>query len=89
MKDLEIQEQSEKMYPEYPTEPKGGTRYNKDINCFKKRKAFMAGAQWIQERDNKLIHKYTQEQIHRDTLGLPMVSYQDWNSNLPSPPKTK
>ena len=39
------------MYPEYPTEPKGETRYNKDINCFKKRKAFIAGAKWMQEQD--------------------------------------
>ena len=51
MTDLELQEQAEKMYPEYPTEPKGETRYNKDINCFKKRKAFIAGAKWMQERD--------------------------------------
>ena len=51
MTDLEIQEQAEKMYPEYPTEPKGETRYNKDINCFKKRKAFIQGAKWMQEQD--------------------------------------
>ena len=51
MTNQEIQEQAENMYPEYPTEPKGETRYNKDINCFKKRKAFIAGAKWLQEQD--------------------------------------
>ena len=51
MTNQELQEQAEKMYPEYPTEPKGETRYNKDINCFKKRKAFIAGAKWMQEQD--------------------------------------
>ena len=51
MTEQEIQEQAEKMYPEYPTEPKGETRYNKGINCFKKRKAFVHGAKWMQEQD--------------------------------------
>ena len=77
MTDLKIQQQAEMFCSRYGEEA-GFARVVWD-----------ACAKWMHERENKLIHKYTQEQIHRATLGLPMVSYQDWNSNLPSPPKTK
>lgn len=70
MKDLEIQEQAEKMYPEYPTEPKGETRYNKDINCFKKRKAFIAGAKWMQEQDGWIEIKSKDDLPKNENYGL-------------------
>lgn len=33
-------------YREFPTEVAGSMNYNKDVHCFKKRKAFGKGAQW-------------------------------------------
>lgn len=51
MTNQEIQEQAEKMYREYPTEISGNTNYNRDIHSFRKRKAFIAGAKWMQEQD--------------------------------------
>jgi hypothetical protein len=47
-----LEEAAEKIYREYPNNPldKPDWRYNRDVNCFKKRKAFIAGAKWLQER---------------------------------------
>lgn len=53
----EIEKLAEEKYPEYPTEPKGERRYNRDVNCFIKRKAFIAGAkspsmsEWVSVED--------------------------------------
>jgi hypothetical protein len=47
-----LEEVAERMYREYPTNPidKPEWNYNRDINCFRKRKAFINGAKWQQER---------------------------------------
>jgi hypothetical protein len=47
-----LEEAAERTYREYPTNPIAKTEwnYNKDINCFRKRKAFINGAKWQQER---------------------------------------
>ena len=53
----EIEKLAEEKYPQYPTEPKGERRYNRDVNCFIKRKAFIAGAksqsmsEWVSVED--------------------------------------
>ena len=46
-----LEEAAERIYREYPNNPldKPDWRYNRDVNCFKKRKAFIAGAKWQQE----------------------------------------
>ncbi len=50
-----LEEVAERTYREYPTNPiaKPEWHYNRDINCFKKRKAFIAGAKWQQEQIGK------------------------------------
>ena len=47
-----LEEAAERIYREYPNNPlnKPEWHYNRDINCFKKRKAFILGAKWQQER---------------------------------------
>jgi hypothetical protein len=51
----ELEEAAAKFYKEYPTNPldKPEWHYNRDVDCFKKRKAFINGAKWQQEQDNK------------------------------------
>ena len=48
----ELEEAAEKMYREYPNNPydKPNWHYNRDVNCFRKRKAFINGAKWQAER---------------------------------------
>jgi hypothetical protein len=48
----ELEEAAAKFYKEYPTNPldKPEWHYNRDVDCFKKRKAFINGAKWQQER---------------------------------------
>jgi hypothetical protein len=43
---LKIEQEAEQTYREYPNNPldKPDWHYNKDVNCFKKRKAFIKGA---------------------------------------------
>lgn len=47
-----IKIESEKIYREYPTEPKCKEvqTFNRDTLCFKKRKAFIKGAHWIYDK---------------------------------------
>jgi hypothetical protein len=47
-----LEEAAERLYREYPNNPldKPDWRYNRDVNCFKKRKAFISGAKWQAER---------------------------------------
>jgi hypothetical protein len=54
-----LEEAAERTYREYPTNPIDKTEwnYNKDINCFRKRKAFINGAKWQQERS------YSEEEV--------------------------
>jgi hypothetical protein len=39
----EIEVMAEKEYREYPSEPQGHANFNRDINCHRKRKAFVKG----------------------------------------------
>ena len=59
MKQETLEEAAERMYREYPTNPidKPEWNYNRDINCFRKRKAFINGAKWQQERS------YSEEEV--------------------------
>jgi hypothetical protein len=62
MKDLQmtaVEEAAERIYREYPNNPldKPDWRYNRDVNCFKKRKAFIAGAKFQAER------MYSEEEV--------------------------
>lgn len=61
-----LEEAAEKLYREYPNNPlnKPEWHYNRDINCFRKRKAFINGAKWQAER------MYSEEDINKllDTL---------------------
>jgi hypothetical protein len=47
-----LEEEAEEKYREFPTNPidKSEWRYNRDVHCFKKRKAFISGANsnWVQ-----------------------------------------
>jgi hypothetical protein len=47
-----LEEVAERIYREYPSNPKDKPdwHYNKDIHCFKKRKAFVNGAKYMSER---------------------------------------
>ena len=57
-----LEEAAERIYREYPNNPldKPEWHYNRDINCFKKRKAFILGAKWQQEQDK---NKYSEEDM--------------------------
>ena len=59
MKEETLEEAAEKLYREYPNNPldKPEWHYNRDVDCFKKRKAFIAGASWQQER------MYSEEEV--------------------------
>jgi hypothetical protein len=52
MKQETLEEVAERIYREFPTNPKDKPdwHYNKDIHCFKKRKAFVNGAKYMSER---------------------------------------
>lgn len=50
--DEDIEKAARETYREYPNNPKHSLdwHYNKDINCFKKQKAFKLGAKWYREQ---------------------------------------
>ena len=49
-----LKEAAAKFYREYPTNPldKPEWHYNRDVDCFKKRKAFINGAKYMAEKNN-------------------------------------
>ncbi len=51
-KEAELREAAENFYREFPSNPldKPEWNYNRDVDCFKKRKAFINGAKWQSER---------------------------------------
>ena len=61
----EIEKLAEKEYREYPNNPldKPEWHYNKDVNCHKKRKAFIKG--YIQCQKDIADKKYTEEDIRQ------------------------
>jgi hypothetical protein len=68
-----LEEAAERLYREYPNNPldKPDWRYNRDVNCFKKRKAFIAGAKWQQEQDkNKFSEEEVLDLLHRRSFDL-------------------
>jgi hypothetical protein len=59
---MTIKQESENRYREYPNNPKDKPdwHYNRDINCFKKRKAFIAGAK-SESAKNYWFEKFKKE----------------------------
>ncbi len=64
MKQETLEEVAERLYREYPTNPIDNLEwnYNRDINCFRKRKAFINGAKWQQEQDK---NKFSEEDMRK------------------------
>ena len=64
-----LEEVAERFYREFPNNPKDKPdwHYNKDIHCFKKRKAFISGAKWQAERS------YSEEEV-KNLLNKRMLS---------------
>jgi len=56
-----LEEAAAKFYREYPTNPlyKPERHYNRDVDCFKKRKAFVNGAKYMAER------MYSEEEMRK------------------------
>jgi hypothetical protein len=54
-----LKEAAENFYREFPSNPldKPEWNYNRDVDCFKKRKAFINGAKWQSER------MYSEEEV--------------------------
>ena len=65
MKELEeIKELAEKVYREFPSEPKDVIwHFNRDINCHRKRKAFVKGYNQCQE--DMADKKYTEDDLKK------------------------
>jgi hypothetical protein len=63
-KQLELEDAAERFYREYPTNPldKPEWHYNRDVDCFKKRKAFINGAKYMAEK------MYSEEQLFKILL---------------------
>jgi len=55
-----LEEAAENFYREYPTNPldKPEWHYNRDVDCFKKRKAFINGAKYMAEK------MYSEEEVY-------------------------
>jgi len=68
-----FEEVAERIYREFPTNPKDKPdwHYNKDIHCFKKRKAFVNGAKYISERVyNELFDWLSNEDYLTDDVDI-------------------
>ena len=65
-----IEEAAEKLYREFPNNPldKPEFTYNRDINCFRKRKAFIAGAEWYAKNQSEQM--YSEEEVKQMLFGL-------------------
>lgn len=65
-----LKEAAENFYREFPSNPldKPEWNYNRDVDCFKKRKAFINGAKWQSER------MYSEED---------MIEFGEWMKILP------
>ena len=78
----ELEEAAEKMYREYPNNPydKPNWHYNRDVNCFRKRKAFINGAKWQAERmyTEEDMQEYAEFCIRCNQNGLPCIIAKDW-----------
>ena len=94
----EIQEQAEKMYPS-PNHPTGYAFKTSEV-VEMERKAFKAGAKWMQERDKQSFELKLKEAynlgIYRGKCQIlypnskdPFITFEEYYSALPSPPKTK
>lgn len=70
-----LEEAAQRIYREYPNNPlnKPEWHYNRDINCFKKRKAFILGAKYQSDK------MYSEEEVHKI-----IESYQDIMENNPT-----
>ena len=74
-----IEEVAVELYREYPNNPldKPEWKYNKDINCFRKRKAFIAGAKYQREQmySEEEVIQFTEWISHNDWVYLPSKNY--------------
>jgi hypothetical protein len=75
-----LEEAAERIYREYPNNPldKPDWRYNRDVNCFKKRKAFIAGAKWQAERMFDIMQQYAAFCVKCDREKLPLLFAKEW-----------
>ncbi len=71
-----IEEAAEERYREYPNNPL--YEYNRDANCFRKRKAFIAGAKYQSEQMYSDMQEYAEFCIRCHIEGLPLLSAKDW-----------
>jgi hypothetical protein len=69
-KQLELEEAAINFYREFPSNPldKPEWHYNRDVDCFKKRKAFINGAKYMAER------MYSEEEIRKSLLDIVLVN---------------
>jgi len=60
-----LKEAAENFYREFPSNPldKPEWNYNRDVDCFKKRKAFINGAKWQQEQKVNILDKVNRVEI--------------------------
>ena len=82
MKQETLEEVAERIYREYPTNPidKPQWHYNRDINCFRKRKAFIAGAKWQQERSYS--EEEVKEMVYHMVGGLAQANNMTFNGAI-------
>lgn len=72
-----LEEAAEKLYREYPNNPlnKPEWHYNKDVNCFKKRKAFINGAKWQAKR------MYSEQEVFNLIMDFHMEKRPEYKTN--------
>lgn len=90
MKQETLEKAAERFYREYPNNPldKPEWHFNKDINCFRKRKAFIAGAKWQEERMYSeeevlnLIFKFTSDFDLKKGIEISIEEQKEWFKQL-------
>jgi hypothetical protein len=74
-----LKEAAENFYREFPSNPldKPEWNYNRDVDCFKKRKAFINGAKWQSERmySEEDMIEFGEWVSHNDWVYLPSKKY--------------
>ena len=77
-----LEEAAERIYREYPKNPlnKPEWHYNRDINCFKKRKAFINGAKYQADKmySEEEVIDFLQEMNDWPTTFEGRIDIEDW-----------
>ena len=77
-----LEEAAERIYREYPNNPlnKPEWHYNRDINCFKKRKAFINGAKYQADKmySEEEVIDFLQEMNDWPTTFEGRIDIKDW-----------